>query len=91
MAGKKASDLPSKSTVNDWNIMRLVMAQQQLSEELPQKENMGLLSGQTSKSGQKFEGFHTCDSAGHMYVLCLCDITSKSGQDKTFLVHFSRS
>ena len=28
MAGKKASDLPSKSTVNDWNIMRLLLSQQ---------------------------------------------------------------
>ena len=49
MAGKKASDLPSKSTVNDWNIMRLLLSQQQLPEELPNKKNMALLSDETSK------------------------------------------
>ena len=42
LGGKTASDLPTKSTVNDWNIMRLIMSQQQLAEELPQKESMGL-------------------------------------------------
>ena len=49
----KASDIPSKSTVNDWNIMSLVMAQNQLREELPSQCNLGLLSDETSKSGSK--------------------------------------
>ena len=84
MAGKKASKLPSRSTVNDWNIMRFIMAQQQLSEKLPQKENMALLSEETSKFGEKFEGFHTCDSAGRMYMLGLHDTKSEPNILSTF-------
>ena len=42
---------------------------------------MALLSDETSKFGQKFEGFHVSDSDGRMYVLGLRDIASKSGQD----------
>ena len=80
MAGKKASDFPSKSTVNDWNIMRLIMARTAI-RRTAQKDYMGLLSDEMSKFGQKFEGFHPSDSAGRMYVLGLCDIALKSGQD----------
>ena len=49
------SHVPVKSTVIDWNIMRLVLGQQQLAEELPQREYLGLLSDETSKFGNKYE------------------------------------
>ena len=77
----QASDVPSNSTINQWNIMRMIMAQKQLVEELPSQSGMGLLSDETSKFGQKFEGYHTSDAEGRMRVLSLRDIVSKSGQD----------
>ena len=80
LAGK-TTEVPSKSSINDWNIMRLILAQRQLAEEVPQKSNLGLLSDETSKFGRKFEGFHLSDAEGRFYVLGLRDITSKSGQD----------
>ena len=82
LGGLKASDIPSKSTINDWNlIMRLIMAQTQLAEELPSQSYLGLLSDEPSKSGHKNEGYHISDSQGKVKVLGLRDIASKSGQD----------
>ena len=81
LACRKASDLPSKSTVNDWNVMRLILAQKQIGEILPSQSNLGLLSDETSKFGKKVEGFHASDSDGRLYVLGLREITTKSGQD----------
>ena len=81
LAGRKASDMPCKSTVIDWNIMRLIIAQRQIAEEVPSKKHLGLLSDETSKFGRKFEGFHVSDSEGKMYVLGLRNMATKSGQD----------
>lgn len=81
LASKKATDLPCKTTINDWNVMRRSISQQQLAEEMPQKTHMALLSDETSKYGQKFEGFHAADESGRMYVLGLRNIASKSGKD----------
>ena len=81
LTGKTINDVPSKATINDWNIMRLTLAQKQLGEELPNKSNLGLLSDETSKFGNKYEGLHVSDSSGRMYVLGLRDLVSKSGKD----------
>ena len=81
LAGLVARDLPCISTIQDWNIMRLLVSQQQLGEVLPQEQHLGLLSDETSKFGQKFEGFHASDPDGRVYVLGMRDIISKSGQD----------
>ena len=81
LASLKASDIPSRSTINNWNIMRLILSQKQLAEELPDQSTLGLLSDETSKFGRKFEGFHASDSEGRMRVLGLRDITSKAGHD----------
>ena len=48
---------------------------------LPQEQHLGLLSDETSKFGQKFEGSHASDPDGRVYVLGMRDIISKSGQD----------
>ena len=81
LAGLVARDLPCISTIQDWNIMRLLVSQQQLGEVLPQEQHLGLPSDETSKFGQKFEGFHASDPDGRVYVLGMRDIVSKSGQD----------
>eukprot|EP00057_Strongylocentrotus_purpuratus_P007736 XP_011662210.1 PREDICTED: uncharacterized protein LOC105437383 [Strongylocentrotus purpuratus] len=81
LGGLKASNIPSKSTVTDWNIMRLIIAQNQLAEELPSQSSLGLLSDETSKFGQKYEGYHVSDPEGRLRVLGLRDIVSKAGQD----------
>ncbi len=52
-----------------------------MAEQIPEKDNLGLLSDETSKFGKKFEGFHASDSQGNIYVLGLRDIASKAGQD----------
>ena len=81
LAGLVARDLLCISTIQDWNIMRLLVSQQQLGEVLPQEQHLGLPSDETSTFGQKFEGFHASDPDGRVYVLGMRDIVSKSGQD----------
>ena len=81
MVGKKATDLPAKSTVINWNVMRRSIAQQQLAEEMPQAAHLGLLSNETSKHGKKYEGFHAVNEKGQVYVLGLRNIVSKAGHD----------
>ena len=53
----------------------------QLSESLPQKENLCLLSDETSKYGKKMEGFHVRDEDGRLFVFELRQLATKSGQD----------
>ena len=64
LAGNKAEDLPSNSTVTDWNITRLVISQSSLQKNYQQKRLLGLLSEETSKFGEKFGGFHASDTEG---------------------------
>ena len=77
LAGLVALDLPCISTIQDWNIMRLLVSQKQLGDVLPQEQHLGLLSDETSKFGQKFEGFHASDPDGRVYILGMRDIVSK--------------
>jgi hypothetical protein len=63
--------------VSDWNIQRLVFAQKQLIEILPEQHHLGLLSDETSKFGRKYEGFHVSDPEGRLYVLGMRDIVAK--------------
>ncbi|XP_060574411.1 uncharacterized protein LOC132732081 [Ruditapes philippinarum] len=80
LAKMDASHLPSKSTCNNMNIQRLHLAQQQIAEDLPAKMNTCLLSDETSKFGQKYEGFHAVDDSGRIWVLGLRQMATKSGQ-----------
>ena len=77
----QAKELPSKTTIHRWNLQRLLMAQKKLCEELPAQRNMGFLSNETSKYGQKDEGFHVSDPSGHICVLGVYDIMPKAGCD----------
>ena len=69
LAGKETDNLPSKSTINEWNLMRLSISQQQLAEQLPQASHLGLLNYKTSKFGKKYEGFYVAGETGKLYVL----------------------
>ena len=80
----KAKKLPTTTTRNNMNIQRLILEQKQLSETLITNSNMCLLSDETSKYGQKIEGFHVSDDEGRLYVLGLRQLVTKSGQD-TFM------
>lgn len=77
----KPNKLPSFQTVNNMNIQRLLLAQKQVGEVLPDKDNLCLLSDETSKFGKKIEGFHIQDEEGNLYVLGLRQMVTKSGQD----------
>ena len=81
LANLHPNKLPCKSTVNNMNIQRLLLAQKQLSETLQEKEETCLLSDETSKYGKKIEGFHVRDKEGNMMVLGLREMATKSGSD----------
>ena len=78
---KKANKLPSKSTVNNMNIQRLILAQKQLGLDFVKKGNTTLLSDETTKFGLKFEGFHCSDEDGNKWVLGVRQMVAKSGQN----------
>lgn len=59
----------------------MLLSQQQLAEVIPEKEHLALLSDETTKYGEKYEGFHVADEEGRLYVLRLRNIASKSGKD----------
>jgi hypothetical protein len=73
--------LPSPSTVQNLNIERLILAQKQLNESLPNTENLTIYTDETTKYGTKFGGYHVSDSEGRMYVLGLRQPLIKSGRD----------
>jgi hypothetical protein len=78
-AGVSVGDLPSKSTVSEWHVARLILSQNQLKEKLSSGDNLCLMSDETSKFGIKYQGYHACDNEGEMYVLGLRNIASKAG------------
>lgn len=63
------------------NIERLMLAQKQLSESLPNRENMTIYTDETTKYVTKFGGYHLSDSEGRIYVLGLRQLLTKSGRD----------
>jgi len=81
LAGKEASHLPCKSTVNNMNIQKLFLSQSQLLDVLPNEEHTTLYTDETTKFGDKYSGYHVSDSEGRMYVLGLRDIATKSAAD----------
>ena len=76
----EASHSPCKRTCNNMNIQRLHLAHQ-IAEELSTRENICLLSDETSKYGQKYERFHAVDYSGRIWVLGLRQMATKSGQN----------
>ena len=81
LTGKTCERLPSKSTVENMNIQRVWVAQQQLATELPTKSDTTLYSDETSKYGEKVMGYHLSDNDKRYYTLGLRDIATKSAND----------
>jgi hypothetical protein len=79
-AGVECVELPRKSTINEWHVTRLILAQKQVAEALGIEQNLCLLSDETSKFGLKYQGYHACTSDGKYLVLGLRNIASKSGK-----------
>ena len=81
MINKKANKLPSRSTVLNINIKRLLLSQAQLAEELTSKQITTLYTDETTKDWTKYNGYHISDSEGRMYVLGSREIQTKSAKD----------
>ena len=75
------NQLPSKSTILDFNLQRLCLAQKQIAEVFSKEKNTTLLTDETSKFGNKFMGYEAADSTGNLWVLGLRDIETKSSED----------
>ena len=64
------------------NVQRLMLSRAHVSNTIAKEdEPCCLLSDETSKYGQKFEGFHLSDSHGKTWVLGLRHLVTKSGRD----------
>jgi len=77
----KANQLPSKSTVLDLNLQRLVLAQKQISEIFAKDKSTTLMTDETSKFGTRYMGYEAADSQGNLWVLGLREIETKSAND----------
>lgn len=80
LANRQATQLPSRSTVNNMNVQRLFLSQRQLSEEFKEKRNTCLLGDEASKYGHKYQGIHSSDADGRVWALGIREMTTKSGQ-----------
>lgn len=63
------------------NVERLILSQQQMAENIPNKENLTIYTDETSKFGAKYSGYHVSDCEGNMYVLGLRQLITKSAKD----------
>ncbi|XP_071149165.1 uncharacterized protein [Mytilus edulis] len=80
LSNRQANKLPSRSTVNNMNVQRLVLSHRQLSEEFKEKQNTCLLGDETSKYGHKYQGIHSSDADGRIWALGVREMTTKAGQ-----------
>ena len=62
-------------------MQRLVLAQQQIAEELPKDTATTIETDETSKYGHKYGAYAIRDSEGRPYVVGLRDLTTKSAKD----------
>lgn len=81
IVGIEPNRIPSKSTVLEMNLQRLCLSQQQLAEVFSKKDNICLMTDETSKFGSKFMGYECSDSDGNLWVLGLKEIETKSAKD----------
>ena len=73
--------MPSTSTVREMSVQRLLIAQQQVAEELTSQENTTLETDESSKFGQKYGAYAIRDPTGRPFVVGLRDLTTKSAKD----------
>ena len=62
-------------------MQRLVLAQQQIAEELPKDTATTIETDETSKFGHKYRAYAIRHSEGRPYVVGLCDLSTKSVKD----------
>ena len=80
LANRTASKLPSRSTVNNMNVQRLILSQKQLGEEFAERKNTCLLGDETSKYGHKYQGIHAADAEARTWALGIREMCTKSSQ-----------
>lgn len=80
LAKRKATRLPSRTTVNTMNVQRLMISHRQIEEEFSQKRNTCLLSDETSKFGKKYQGFHAADEEGNTWCLGIREMATKGSE-----------
>ena len=78
---KSANRTPLVSTIHNMNLQRLALSQKQLSEILLQHEAITLYTDETSKYGNKIEGYHISDKESKFYTLGFRDLVTKGGSD----------
>lgn len=81
MSGESCDKLPARTTILNMNVERLILAQKQLGEVIPDKTNLTLYTDETSKYGIKYSGYHVSDQDGSMYVLDMRQLETKSAQN----------
>ena len=81
MIGKSCDKLPARTTIPYMNVERLILAQKQLGEVIPDKTNLTLYTDETSKLGVKYSGYHVSDQDWTMYVLGMRQLETKSDQN----------
>ena len=69
MIGKSCDKLPARTKILNMNVERLILAQKQLGEVIPDKTILTLYTDETSKFGVRYSGYHVSDQDGTMYVL----------------------
>ena len=77
--GKEPDQLPTRQTVDNMNLRRLALAQQQIGES-QSKSDLTLYTDETSKYGSQYMVYATTDDKAPM-VLGIKPIPSKSAQD----------
>jgi len=56
LVGKTIDPVPSRTTVLNMNVERLVMSQNQVNESLTNQQNLALFTDETTKFGSKYFG-----------------------------------
>lgn len=62
LVDKQVDKLPSRKTILNMNIERLVLSKKQLNEKLPNQEIITLYTDETTKFGTKYLGYHVSDT-----------------------------
>jgi len=81
LKAENVKKIPTRSTVLNMNVERLILAQKQLREVIPDQENLTLYADETSKFGIKYSDYHVSDQEGNMYVLGMRQLETKSAQN----------
>ncbi|XP_060592795.1 uncharacterized protein LOC132747429 [Ruditapes philippinarum] len=78
---KQVDKLPTRTTVLNMNVERLILSQKQMNETLIDQPNLTLYTDKTTKFGTKYSGYHVSDTDGKTYVLGMREIVTKSAAD----------